>query len=152
MSRTKPRPAPDLVEFVAGYPGPAEMRYHGGSVEVVAALIYKDGVRIDWRMRSMPDLSWLLIDGDEVLPRMSADSSEIPDLIGRRSGLRRVTTFWEQSALFDDRGNELQRFKYSHGMSIKDGWQGEIAFFSSVQLEDGQDLTLRVGDLVIVIH
>jgi hypothetical protein len=142
VARSKFRRPPELVDFVAGYPGPPETQYHGGSVDVVAALIYKDGVRIDWRMRSMPDISWLPIDEEE---------KEIPDLRAGQRALRRVTAFWEQGVLFDDRGNEFQRAEYRNGMSIKGGWQGELAFFCSVPPIDGGALTLRIGDLAMVV-
>jgi hypothetical protein len=57
---------------------------------VVAALVYKDGVRIDWRMRSTPDLSWLPIDKEEVAPRRSARLEETLDLTAGQRALRRV--------------------------------------------------------------
>jgi hypothetical protein len=142
VARSKFRPPPELVEFVAGYPDPPKTQYHGGSVDVVAALIYKDGVRIDWRMRSMPDISWLPIDEEE---------KEISDLTAGQRALRRVTAFWEQGVLFDARGSEFRRAEYRNGMSIQDGWQGELAFFCSVPPIDGRALTLRIGDLAIVI-
>jgi hypothetical protein len=151
VARSRSRRPPALIEFVAGYPGPPEARYHGGSVEVVAALLYKDGVRIDWRMRSVSDLSWLPIDKEEVAPRRSARLEEIPDLTEGQRALRRVSAFWEQSILFDAQGNEFQRSEYRNGMSIKGGWQGELAFFCPVQPTDTRELTLRLGDLVFVV-
>src|SRR5260370_36281696 len=36
-------------------------------------------------------------------------------------------------------------------MSIKGGWQGELAFFWPVPPIDTQELTLRVGDLAFVV-
>jgi len=149
MPSPRVRRPPEMVDFVAGYPGPAEVPYHGGSVEVVAALVYRDGVRIDWRMRSMPDLAWLPIDAEEATPPTPADSADAQDLVLRRGDLRRVSTFWEQSALSDDRGNAFELSDYRNGMSIKGGWQGEIAFLGSVTPQDARALTLRVGDLVI---
>jgi hypothetical protein len=118
---------------------------------VVAALIYKDGVRIDWRMRSMPDVAWLPLGEVAATPNRSADSTQKLDPIASRSDLRRVTTFWNQGRLFDDQGNEFRRSEYWNGMSIKGGWQGELVFFRPLLPTDVPELTLRVADLAIVV-
>ena len=41
---------PALNGFMAGYPGPVENQFRGGSITVVAVLVYEDGIRIEWRM------------------------------------------------------------------------------------------------------
>ena len=144
MTTSESGRAPALINFLAGYPGPAETEYGGGAVDVVAALIYKDGVRIDWRMRSMPDLSWLPSHHNPV------GLTQQLDLPSSRSDFRRVTGFWNQGRLFDHQGNEfparvLERHEH------QGGWQGELAFFRPEQRADMRELTLRVGDLTMVI-
>jgi len=58
-SMSKPNLAPALIDFVDAVRGPSKVDFRGGSIAVVAAHVYGDGIRIEWRMQPPPDLLWM---------------------------------------------------------------------------------------------
>ena len=106
----KPKLRPTLIDFLAGYPGPAETLFRGGSITVVAALVYEDGIRLEWRMPSRPDLSWME-DVEVDTPQEPAkewNSRAATDAM--RDGFRgaeRLRELWARARLTDDHGGAL---------------------------------------------
>src|SRR5438067_13370610 len=59
MPIPEPNRGPQLTEFVAGYAGPPPVDFLGGKIKVVAAIVYGDGIAIEWSVSQLPDLSWM---------------------------------------------------------------------------------------------
>jgi hypothetical protein len=65
MGSLERREKPQLTEFLDGHPGPPAIEYRGGKVKVIAAVIYTDGIAIEWFVGPVPDLSWMPEDSSE---------------------------------------------------------------------------------------
>ncbi len=148
---TKPRPRPALKDFVAGYPGPAEIEFRGGSVTVVAALIYADGIRIEWRMPLTPDLTWMddvtLVVEREVPPELR----NRPDLVDAFLHAERLRELWDRAWLADDGGREFELSLERSGPLSRFGGIEGTATCRCQPTPDATGLTLHFGGTEVVI-
>jgi len=148
---TKPRPRPALRDFVAGYPGPAEIEFHGVSVTVVAALIYADGIRIEWRMPLTPDLTWMndvtLVVEREVPPELR----NRPDGVDALLHVKRLRELWDRAWLSDDGGREFELSLERSGPLSRFGGIEGTATCKCQPPPDPTGLTLHVGGTEVVI-
>lgn len=123
-----PDTGPQLTEFIRGFPGPAAAEYRGGAVRVIAALIYGDGVLIEWLVGPMPDLSWIS-DPDEATPERQAYIDKLrdqPGMIERLRESRRLSVFWDDASLVDDVGGKYVSRRGGGGLTgrhITDVWR-----------------------------
>ncbi len=153
MRRLRPvtihAPFPELIDFLAGYPGPAEAPFRGGSIKVISALIYRDGMRIQWRMSQEPDLSWIELDAPKASARLPKGPQR-PGFIEAHAKGERMKSLWEHSTLVDDRGGKfklsLQRQSFGRGL-----WEGDAWCARPASPLDARKLTLRIGDAEVVI-
>jgi hypothetical protein len=77
MTKGKPPIGPEFTNFIAAARGPAEVEFHAARFSVESLILYDDGVRLDWLMKPMPDLSWLPSEQDEAR-RLAADIDAEP--------------------------------------------------------------------------
>lgn len=139
---------PELIDFVAGYQGPVEAQFQGGSIKVVSVLLYSDGLRIEWRMNQEPDLSWLDTDETTAIERLSQSKQPSGQLI-ERMGVKRLRRLWEASVISDGRGGE---FKLSLRKGLLGGpWHGEAWCAWPSPPPHPQELTLHIGNADIAI-
>ncbi len=86
-------PAPALIDFLGAYPGSSEGQFRGGSIGVVAALIYGDGIRIQWRMRPPPDLSWVE-PATSRAQRLREELRQSPEFVEAQRDVDRLKALW----------------------------------------------------------
>ncbi len=142
---TKPDTRPALDDFVAGYPGPADIQFRGGSITVVAVLVYTDGIRIEWRMPSAPQP---MKDGQRELPRQDWES---PEFIGAPPRVRSMREGWAGATLSDDHGREFElSFERSGPLDLLGGSEG-TATCTCQPATDSTQLTLHLGGADVVI-
>jgi len=148
---TKPEARPALNDFVAGYPGPADIQFQGGSITVVAALVYEDGIRLEWRMPSFPDLSWMddvTLDAERELP---TEDRGFAGLGEASLGIKRLRELWARATLSDGRCRDIElRFERSAPLSLYGGYEG-AATCSCQPPTDSSALTLHFGGADIAI-
>jgi len=148
---TKPKLGPALNDFVAGYPGPAETQFRGGSITVIAALIYADGIRIEWRMPLAPDLAWMDGVALAVEREEPKEVSESPEVIDAFLNAKRLRELWGRASLSDDRGREFGlSFERSGALDPFGGSEG-TATCGCQPPADSTELTLHFGGADVVI-
>jgi hypothetical protein len=147
------RRKPQLTDFVAGYGGPPAIGYRGGTVKVIAAIVYSDGVVIEWLVGPVPDLSWM---SDIEQPGGEQSSSffpqfrDQPDSLDRMRRFKRLSTFWDSATLTDDLGSRYRWAWGDAGPAEGIGYKGHEAFSPSPPLE-ARELTVHAHDLAITI-
>ncbi len=153
MDSREIRGKPQLTEFLAGYGGPPAVEYRGGSVKVIAAIVYRDGVVIEWLVGPVPDLSSI---SDIEQPSDEQSSSFFPQLQDQPARLesmrrfKRLSTFWDSATLTDDLGSHYQWARGDAGSAEGIGYKGHEAFSPSPPVE-ARELTVHVHDLAITI-
>jgi hypothetical protein len=152
MTSRGTRGEPELTEFLAGYAGPPATEYRGGAVKVIAALIYGDGVLIEWLVRPVPDLSWIPDQQPSAEPpkTLVEQFRDQPHMVDRLIRTKRLSTFWNSATLSDDLGTQYLS-GWGDSESI-DGtaYIGHMAFGPAPRVQ-ARELTLRVHDLTITI-
>jgi len=147
------RGKPQLTEFLAGYGGPPAIEYRGGSVKVIAAIVYRDGVVIEWLVGPVPDLS-LTSDIDQFSDeQLSSSFPQLSDQPARLESIRRfkrLSAFWESATLTDDLGSHYLWASGDAGSAEGLGYKGHEAFSPSPPL-GARELTVHVHDLAITI-
>jgi len=142
---TKFEARPTLNDFVAGYPGPADIQLQGGSITVVAVLVYTDGIRIEWRMPSAPQP---MKDGQRELPRQNWQSPEFIDALSRVRSMRQG---WAGARLSDDHGREFElSFERSGPLDLLGGSEGTATCICQPPTDSTQ-VTLHLGGADVVI-
>jgi len=150
MSVAEPYRGPELIDFLEGYPGPADVPYLGGSISIVAALLYRDGIRLDWRIHAMPDLSRIDTE-DEDLASSPRSAWTTPRQMDRSLAGRRVDDLWLQATLLDDRGTEYRIPGPGSGRLDDTGWEGRFSYLSSEPPVGLRSVTIRLPDKDIII-
>src|SRR5438445_1922429 len=141
---------PQLKEFRAGYPGPPTIEYRGGRVTLVAAIVYADGVVIEWVVGPVPDLSWMPPDSSEGSASFFPQFRNQPESIERMRRFKRLSTFWGSATLTDDVGTQYRWARGDAGGGDDVGYRGDEVF-SPPPPEAATELTVRVHDLEITI-
>ncbi len=100
---------PRLTDFMGGYAGPPAIEYRGGKVKVIAAIVYTDGIAIEWLVMPVPDLSWMPEDSSEGSSSFFPQFRDQPEQIERMRRFKRLSTFWRSSTLTDDVGTQYLR-------------------------------------------
>jgi len=153
MDSREPGGKPQLTEFLAGYGGPPAIEYRGGRVKVIAAIVYRDGVVIEWLVGPVPDLS-LISDIEQSSDEQSSSFfPQLRDQPARLESLRRfkrLAAFWSSATLTDDLGSHYQRAWGDAGSAEGLGYRGREAF-SPRPPEGARELTVQVHDLAITI-
>src|SRR5438477_2467379 len=127
MTNPELRGKPKLTEFVGGFGGPAAIEYRGGTVKVIAAIIYRDGLVMEWLVGPVPDLSSIPdIDQstDEQLSSSFPRLRNQPDRLESLRRFKRLSTFWERSTLSDDLGGRYQWVSGDAGSTEGGGYKG----------------------------
>jgi len=141
---------PALNGFMAGYPGPVENQFRGGSITVVAVLVYEDGIRIEWRMARRPDLSWMDGVTMESKPELPKEVSG-PGFAHALLGSERLRELWGRATLSDGWGREAElSFERSGPLDLHGGSEG-TATCRCEPPTDSKALTLRFGGADIVV-
>ncbi len=153
MDSREIRGKPQLTEFLVGYGGPPAVEYRGGSVKVIAAIVYRDGVVIEWLVGPVPDLS-SIPDIDQSSEEQSGSFfPQFQDQPARLESMRRfkrLSTFWDSATLTDDLGSHYQLARGDAGSAEGIGYKGHEAFSPSPPVE-ARELTVHVFDLAITI-
>jgi hypothetical protein len=144
---------PALTEFLAGYGGPPAIDYRGGKVKVIAAIVYRDGVVIEWLVGPPPDLS-----GFPNIEQSSGEQSssffqqfkDRPDVLERMRRFKRLTGFWEGATLTDDLGTQYGWAGGDAGSAEGIGYKGHEAYSPAPPVA-ARKLTIQVHDLAITI-
>ncbi|HEX2682113.1 MAG TPA: hypothetical protein VHQ03_12575 [Candidatus Dormibacteraeota bacterium] len=138
---TRPKPAPWLIDFVTAYPGPTDVEFSGGSITVVATNIYRDGARLEWRIKPGADFSRSTVDVDRRnLPR---ELSNAPEIVKAHLNLRRLGNLWRDSTLIDSTGHEFE-LSLQRAILLEDGWTGTATCVCPPPIES-TTLVLRMG-------
>jgi hypothetical protein len=148
MTKREARPA--LNDFVAGYPGPADIQFQDGSITIVAVLVYADGIRIEWQMPSAPHQSpdELAMDLLKVMPKEGTESQEFIEAFFRAGPMRPL---WAQARLSDDHGREFELCLERSGPLDRFGGAEGTATCRCEPPTDSKALTLHLGGADIVI-
>ncbi|HEY8841462.1 MAG TPA: hypothetical protein VIO80_12620 [Candidatus Dormibacteraeota bacterium] len=141
---------PQLIQFQAGYPGPPGIEYRGGRVTLVAAIVYADGVVIEWVVGPVPDLSWMPPDSSEGSSSFFPQFHDQPESIERMRRFKRLSTFWGSAKLTDDVGTQYQWASGDAGGGEEVGYRGDEVFTPSPPAS-ATELTVRAHDLQITI-
>jgi hypothetical protein len=141
---------PQLKEFRAGYAGPPTIEYRGGRVTLVAAIVYADGVVIEWVVGPAPDLSWLPPDASEGSSTFFPQFRNRPESIERMRRFKRLSTFWGSATLSDDVGTKYRWAGGDAGGGEDVGYRGDEVF-SPAPPASATELTVRVHDLDFTI-
>lgn len=141
---------PQLTEFLAGYAGPPPIEYWGGKVKVIAAIVYSDGIAIEWFASPVPDLSWMPEDPSEGSSSFFTQFRDQPERIERMRRFKRLSVFWDSATLTDNLGTQYRRAGGDAGGAEDVGYQGREAF-SPRPPADARALTLNVSDLAFTI-
>lgn len=147
------RGKPQLTEFLAGYDGPPAIEYRGGTVKVIAAIAYRDGVVIEWLVGPVPDLSWISDSEQSSDEQSSSFFPQFRDQPARLESMRRfkrLSTFWDSATLTDDLGSHYQWARGDAASAEGIGYKGHEAFTPSPPME-ARELTVHVHDLAITI-
>jgi hypothetical protein len=141
---------PSLTDFVAAFPGPAEIQFRGGSITVVAILFYADGIRIEWQMPSAPHHSpdEVAMDFLKVMPKEGTESQEFIEAFFRAGPMRPL---WAQARLSDDHGREFGLSLERSGPLDRFGGAEGTAICRCEPPSDSKALTLHLGGADIVI-
>ena len=151
MSSQTANGKPKLTEFVAAFGGPPATEYRGGALKVIAAIIYSDGVLIEWLADPVPDLTWM----PEQMPTAERTAflekfQEHPETVERLRRLKRLANFWDSTTLSDDVGSEYQ-WAWGDANSVDgSGYKGHEAFGPRSPVQ-AQTLTVHVHDVAITI-
>jgi hypothetical protein len=148
MSKRVPHEEPELIDFVSGYAGPAETKFKGGLISIVALLIYDDGICIEWRMRPETDLSWIA-DVSVDPQSLPEDLRRSPEAIQAHLNGRRLRALWRDSRLADGRGGEFQPWLKRSAL-FGDGWEG-VAVCRCPRSDHAREFTLHIADTDVVI-
>jgi hypothetical protein len=153
MHRPELRGKPQLTEFLAGYGGPPAIEYRGGSVKVIVAVVYRDGVVVEWLVGPEPDLSRI----SAIEPSSYEQSSSFfpqfadqPAKLERMRRFKRLADFWDSATLTDDLGSHYQWAWGDAGAAEGTGYKGHEAFSPGPPTQ-ARELTLHVHDLAITI-
>jgi hypothetical protein len=114
-------------EFRVGYPGPsAVFPFHGGSLKVISALLYKDRVAVELLSRPLPDLPWVQIDEEQLSETINqlVDGDEYKASFRAHRRLYRLMT---EASLTDDQRTAYVN-EYAEGNTVPGGYKGEISF------------------------
>jgi hypothetical protein len=150
MTSPEFRGKPQLTEFLAGYGGPPAIDYRGGKVTVIAAIVYGDGVLIEWLVGPVPDLSWMP-DSGEQSSSFFPQFQDQPEALERMRRFKRLSTFWESATLTDDLGTQYRRAYGDAGGSAEGiGYKGHEAYSPTPPVE-AHELTVHVHDLAITV-
>jgi hypothetical protein len=145
------RRQPKLSDFVAGHGGPAAIEYRGGAVKVIAAIVYGDGVVIEWMVGPLPDLSWM--PNEEPSPERQTYLDKFkdqPEMVERLRRSRKFSNFWQGATLADDLGTAYQDAWGDSTSRDESDHRGRNAF-TPAPPEDAVELTFRVHDLAFAI-
>jgi hypothetical protein len=144
---------PQLTEFLAGYAGPPPIEYRGGNIKVIAAIVYADGIVIEWFVGPMPDLSGM----PDVEQSRGEQSSSVfeqfrdrPGAMERMRRFKKLSTFWESATLTDDLGTQYRRTEGDAGGAEDVGYKGREAFSPPPPVE-ARTLTVRIYELAITV-
>ncbi len=108
MTKARPPVGPEFTDFIAAARGPAELDFHGARFSVEAVILYGDGVRLDWLMKPMPDLSWLPSDGDKARRLATDEHGARPEFVAIGIMGQQLEALWSMSTLRDSAGVEFQ--------------------------------------------
>jgi hypothetical protein len=114
-------------EFRVGYPGPsAVFPFHGGSLKVISALLYKDRVAVELLSRPLPDLPWVQIDEEQLSETINqlVDGDEYKASFRAHRRLSRLMT---EASLTDEQRTAYVN-EYAEGNTVPGGYKGEISF------------------------
>ena len=150
MGRHGRRDNPQLTEFLAGHAGPPAIEYRGGQVKVIAAVIYTDGIAIEWFVGPVPDLSWMHDDSSEGSSSFFPQFRDQPEKIERMRLFKRLSTFWDSATLTDDVGTQYRRGDSDAGGAEDIGYKGRETFSPRPPL-GAHELTVHVNDLALTI-
>jgi len=148
MSSREPDRAPQLTEFVAGYAGPPAVDYRGGKVKVIAAVVYADGVVIEWFVGPVPDLTLMPQDPTEGSESFFPQFRDQPENLERMRRFRRLSDFWDSATLTDDQGTVYRGNGGDAGGAQDVGYKGRQVF-SPRPPAGARVLTIRVSELVV---
>jgi len=144
------RDNPQLAEFLAGHAGPPAIEYRGGKIKVIAAVIYTDGIAIEWFVGPVPDLSWMPEDSTEGSSSFFPQFRDQPEKVERMRRFKRLSTFWDSATLTDDLGTQYRRGDSDAGGAEDVGYKGRETFSPRPPV-GAHELTVRVNDLVLTI-
>src|SRR4029077_18410180 len=108
MHGSDPHGKPQLTEFQAGYGGPPAIEYRGGRVKVIAAIVYRDGVVIEWLAGPLPDLSDIELASGEESSSFFPQFRDQPAKLERMRRFKRLSTIWDRATLTDDLGSHYE--------------------------------------------
>jgi len=137
-------------EFSVGPPALTKSR-RAAELRILATLTYADGLRIDWRMRPMPDLSWVPIDEEEAMELLPDQLKRSPAAIAAHLELLRLRELWSQSTVTDERGNAFPLTPHSRTLSIDGGFEGDLSCTCSAFPGETRSLSLRLPASEIAI-
>lgn len=144
------RDNPQLTEFLAGHAGPPAIEYRGGKIKIIAAVIYTDGIAIEWFVGPVPNLSWMSEDSSEGSSSFFPQFRDQPEKIERMRRFKRLSTFWDSATLADDLGTQYRRADSDAGGADDVGYKGRETFSPRPPV-GAHELTVRVNDLVLTI-
>jgi hypothetical protein len=150
MGSPELRGKPQLTEFLAGHAGPLAIEYRGGNVKVVAAIVYTDGIVIEWFVGPVPDLSWMPEDSSEGSSSLFPQFRDQPENLERMRRFKRLSTFWDSATLTDDLGTQYRSAGGDAGGAEDTGYKGHEVF-SPPPPAEARELTVHVSDLAITI-
>ena len=119
-------------------------------VKVVAAIVYADGIAIEWLVSPVFDLSWMPEDPGEGSSSFFTQFRDQPEKIERMRRFKRLSTFWDGATLTDDVGTQYRWAEGDAGGAEDLGYKGRETF-SPRPPADARELTVRVSDLVLTI-
>jgi hypothetical protein len=138
-----------LTDFVAGYGGPPGIEYRGGNVRVIAAIVYRDGVLIEWLTGPVPDLSWMPDIGEQS-SSFFPQFQDQPEMLERMRRFKRLTSFFEGATLTDNVATEY-RYGWGDAGTVEGiGYKGHEAF-SPAPPAEARELTVHIHELAIAI-
>jgi hypothetical protein len=151
LSKAMPPASLEFTDFIAAARGPGDVQFHGSRFCVESVILYSDGIRLAWRMKPMPDLSWLPSDEGEVRRLASDEHGEHPGLVTVGTVDQQLTALWVMSALRDAAGTQFQLHQRRWTASQESGLEGELYALGAAPPIRSGSLVLNIADVAYPI-
>ena len=151
MSKARAAVSPEFTDFIAAARGPGDLEFHGAQFSVESVILYGDGVRLAWRMKPMPDLSWLPSDEAEARGLATDEHGGRPGFVAIGVTSQQLTALWGMSALRDAGGAQFQLHQRRWTASAESGLIGELYGVGNTPPSRTRSLVLNIADAVYPI-
>jgi len=139
--------SPEFTDFIAAARGPGDIEFHGAQFSVESVILYGDGVRLAWRMKPVPDLSWLPSDEGEARGLATDEhGDERPRFVAIGVMSQQLSALWSMSALRDAGGAQFQLHQQRWTASEESGLVGELYAVGNTRPSRTRSLVLNIAD------